>query len=64
MARYNVSFSCSEYGRLHPTKIFLSRGKQFATRTPLAEVYKAESLPPKSSNCSATLPFVPQRETQ
>jgi hypothetical protein len=45
MARYNVSFLCGECGRLHPTKIFLSRGKQFAGRKPLAKVYKAQSLP-------------------
>jgi hypothetical protein len=50
MARYNVSFSCSECGRLHPTKIFLSRGEQFAARKPLAEVYKAEPLPPEVIN--------------
>jgi hypothetical protein len=42
MARYNVSFSSSECGRLHPTKIFLTRGEEFAARKTLAEVYKAE----------------------
>ena len=47
MARYNVSFSFSECGRLHPTKIFLTRGDQFAAGKPLSEVYNAESFPPE-----------------
>lgn len=47
MARYNVSFSFSECGRLHPTKIFLTLGEPFAAGKPLAEVYNAESRRPE-----------------
>lgn len=47
MARYNLSFSFSECGRLHPTKIFLTLGESFAAGKPLAEVYNAEPLLPE-----------------
>jgi hypothetical protein len=47
MARYNVSFSCSECGRLHPTKIFLTLQQGLAGREKLSEVYKGEPLPPE-----------------
>jgi hypothetical protein len=45
MARYNVSYSCSECGRLHPTKVFLTRREEFPARKTLTEVYGAEPLP-------------------
>lgn len=47
MARYNVSFPCSECSRLHPTKIFPTLGEPFAAGKPLSEVYNAESLSPE-----------------
>jgi hypothetical protein len=47
MARYNVSFSFSECGRLHSTKILLTLGEPFAAGKPLAEVDNAESLLPE-----------------
>jgi hypothetical protein len=47
MARYNVSFSCSQCGRLHPTKIFLTLEQGFAGPENLSEVYKKEPLPPE-----------------
>jgi hypothetical protein len=45
MARYNVSFSCNECGRLHPTKLFLTLSKDFATGEKLSQVYSGEPLP-------------------
>jgi hypothetical protein len=42
---YNVSFSCSECGRPHATKINLSFAKTFAKGTTIRDVYSREPLP-------------------
>jgi hypothetical protein len=47
MAQYNVSFSCNECGRLHPTKLFLTLSKDFAAGEKLSQVYRGEPPPPE-----------------
>ena len=64
MAQYNVSFSCNECGRLHPTKLFLTLSKDFAAGEKLSQVYRGDRLRPKSLNCFGRLPCVPSQETQ
>jgi hypothetical protein len=43
--QYNVAFSCSECGRPHATKVYLTYAKKFATGTTIRDVYNREPLP-------------------
>jgi hypothetical protein len=54
MARYNVSFSCGQCGRFHPTKVFLTFEKDFAAREKLSLVYKRYVSEPDTANSSGT----------
>jgi hypothetical protein len=43
--QYKVAFSCSECGRPHATKVYLTHAKTFATGTTIRDVYSREPLP-------------------
>jgi hypothetical protein len=43
--QYQVAFSCSECGRPHATKVYLTHAKTFATGTTIRDVYSREPLP-------------------
>ena len=43
--QYKVAFSCSECGRPHATKVYLTHPKTFATGTTIRDVYSREPLP-------------------
>lgn len=47
MAKYNVTFSCGECGRFHPTEISLSLHQGLPPRENIYDVYEEESLPPE-----------------
>jgi hypothetical protein len=59
MARYNVSFLCSDCGRIHPTKISVTVTDGPGRMKRIDEVYTPSAVPPEVTKLFRTYVMCP-----